>query len=56
MPNNPIDRNVLVRLIGAHGRFSPGAKVTIDGPRIGWTVWNVKSLQSCLQRRYNTAF
>ena len=35
MPNNPIDCNVLLRLIGAHGRFSPRAKVAIDGPRIG---------------------
>ena len=35
MPNNPIDRNILVRLIGAHSRFSAGAKVAIDGPGIG---------------------
>ena len=35
MSNNPIDCNVLLRLIGAHGRFSPQAKVAIDGPRIG---------------------
>ena len=35
MPNNPIDCNVLLRLIGAHGRFSARAKVAIDGPGIG---------------------
>ena len=50
MPNNPIDCNVLLGLIGAHGQFSALAKVAIDGPRVGC---NAKCLQSFLQRRYN---